>query len=126
MDFIKTLSFLYRLFMDIYKRIKHHLVALICVLTITAYGIFCDWIYFNLPVMKQCINLADFIFTYFIGTRGLSLFWVSVIGIWLNWSGFNRLINASRDSYGASIGYMKITGGAVLIGLMHFFLIFMR
>ncbi len=113
------LSFFYRLFMAIYELIKRHPVALIYVIAITAYGIFCMLDYLNLLIEGRIgVSVGS--------SRGsIPLFFVPPIGIWLSWSGLNKLINVGQD-FDHSFGYMKITGGTALIIITHFFLIVIR
>jgi len=106
--------------MFIKELIKRHPIVLIYVLVITAYGVFCVW------------TLHGIIATYPHSIRILDLAFVDIVGIWLIWSGLNRLNNPSvraiktGRAFDRSIGYMKIMGGTALVAITHLFLIVIR
>jgi len=101
-----------------YTLIKQYPIALLFVLIITAYGAWCVMEYFSLYT-------AGIIRPLFYAYRGMNLYFVSLAGIFLGWSGLRSLVNACQD-WDQSLGYLKIIGGTALIAITHFFLYVMR
>jgi hypothetical protein len=100
--------------MDIREYLKGHLVALIYVLAVTVYGVYCFLSISYSPAMGHAARV-----------RGISPFLVPLIGIGLSWNGFWGLINAGGDM-DRSIGQLKVAGGTAIIVIMHLFLIAVR
>jgi hypothetical protein len=91
-------------------------MALLFVLIITLYGIWCLWDYFSLSRGRLRGGI--------IALRGLPLYIVPIIGIWMGFSGLWNIVNATQD-WDRSVGYMKIMGGAALIIITNLFLYIM-
>ena len=94
------------------KNIKK--LALLFVLIITVYGIWCIWDYLNLFREGRIGCWRGSIYC-------ISLCFVPLIGIWLSWNGLRNLIYAGQD-WNRSVGYMKIMGGTALIIIINLFL----
>jgi hypothetical protein len=89
------------------------IALLIIVLSITAYGAWCLWDYFSLISVSRLQPIG-------VG-RIFSLHFVTIMGIWMGWSGLWNIVNAGQD-WDRSVGYMKIIGGAALIIITNLFL----
>ncbi|HUN55574.1 MAG TPA: hypothetical protein VMU29_10505 [Smithella sp.] len=100
--------------MDIREYLRGHLAALVYVLAVTVYGVFCFLGYVQSPAIGHTKT-----------GRGIHPSIVPLIGIGLSWNGFWGLINASGDT-DRSIGQLKVAGGTVIIVIMHLFLIAVR
>jgi hypothetical protein len=92
------------------KNIKK--LALLFVLIMTVYGVWCIWDYFSLVRVGRLAGAR---------TGGIWLYIVPIIGIWMNWSGLLNIVNAGQD-WDRSVGQMKIIGGAALIVITNLFL----
>ena len=89
------------------------LVAFLIVLSITIYGVGCLWDYFSLIGVGRLQPVGKGII--------FSLHFVSIMGIWMGWSGLWNIVNATQD-WDRSVGEMKIMGGAALIIITNLFL----